>query len=67
MILFYWIIHLQILDHSIPQKIVVEIYELNYKKGKSIAIGLYSDDIISDGYFDRCFHSLLVKYAFYRI
>ena len=52
---------------SIPKKIVVATYELNYKKGKIIDIGLYSDDIISNGYFDRCFDSLLVKYAFYNI
>jgi hypothetical protein len=37
-------------DPSIPKKIVVATYELNYKKEKSIAIGLYSDDLISNGY-----------------
>ncbi len=37
-------------DPSIPKKIVVATYELNYQKEKSIAIGLYSDDLISNGY-----------------
>ena len=47
-------------DPNLPKKIVVATYELNYKKGKVVAIGLYSDDIISNGYFDRFFDSLLV-------
>lgn len=50
-------------ETNIPKKIVVATYELNYNKGKVIALGLYSDDIINKGVFDRFFDSLLVKYA----
>ena len=49
---------------SIKQpKIGVATYELNYQKGKVIALGIYSDDIIANGDFDKYFDSLLVKYA----
>jgi hypothetical protein len=43
--------------------IVVATYELNYLKGKIIALGLYSDDIITNGGFDRYFDNLLLQYA----
>jgi len=43
--------------------IVVATYELNYLKGKVIALGFYSDDIITNGSFDRYFDSLLLQYA----
>lgn len=46
-----------------PDRAVVATYELNYGNGKVIALGIYSDDIISDGSFDRYFDSLLMKYA----
>ena len=52
-------------DYNLPKKIVVATYEHNYNKGKVIALGLYSDDIINNGVFDRFFDSLLVKYAFH--
>ena len=45
-------------------KIVVATYELNYLKGNVIAIGLYSDDIITNGSFDRYFDNLLYQFAF---
>jgi hypothetical protein len=44
-------------------KYVIATYELNYEKGKVIALGIYSDDIISNGKFDRFFDSLLLQYA----
>jgi hypothetical protein len=43
--------------------IVVATYELNYLKGKVIAIGLYSDDIITNGSFDRYMDNLVLQYA----
>ena len=43
--------------------IVVATYELNYLKGKVIALGLYSDDIMVNGAFDRYFDSLILQYA----
>jgi hypothetical protein len=43
--------------------LVVATYELNYLRGKVIAIGLYSDDIITNGSFDRYLDSLILHYA----
>jgi N,N-dimethylformamidase beta subunit-like, C-terminal len=43
--------------------VVVATYELNYLKGKVIALGLYSDDIMTNGSFDRYLDSLLLQYA----
>ncbi|MDW0297280.1 MAG: hypothetical protein QN784_02365 [Nitrososphaeraceae archaeon] len=42
---------------------VVATYELNYQKGRVIALGLYSDDIIINGTFDRYFDNLIFQYA----
>jgi len=36
---------------------------LNYQKGRVIAIGIYSDDIITNGKFNRYFDSLLFRYS----
>jgi hypothetical protein len=44
-------------------KYVIATYELNYQRGKVIALGIYSDDIISNGKFDRYLDSLLLQYA----
>lgn len=49
-----------------PNKIgsvVVATYELNYLRGRVIALGLYSDDIIVNGNFDRYFDNLILQYA----
>src|SRR4029078_6319055 len=43
--------------------VIIATYELNYLKGKVIALGLYSDDIINNGSFDRYFDSLVLQYA----
>jgi hypothetical protein len=42
--------------------LLIATYELNYKKGKVIALGIYSDDIITNPKFNKYFDSLLVKY-----
>lgn len=42
---------------------VIATYELNYQKGRVIAIGIYSDDIITNGKFNRYFDSLLFRYS----
>jgi hypothetical protein len=44
-------------------KHVVATYELNYQRGKVIALGIYSDDIIANGKFDRYLDSLILQYA----
>lgn len=49
--------------NNFTKNLVVATYELNYNKGKVISLGLYSDDIITNGSFDRFFDSLLVKYV----
>jgi hypothetical protein len=42
---------------------VVATYEHNYGRGKVIALGIYSDDIITNGKFQRYLDSLLVRYS----
>ena len=49
--------------YPIQTRPVIATYELNYQKGKVISLGIYSDDIISNGRFDRFFDSLLLQYA----
>jgi hypothetical protein len=43
-------------------ELLIATYELNYNKGKVIALGIYSDDIIANPKFNKYFDSLLVKY-----
>jgi hypothetical protein len=50
-------------NYPLPIKPVIATYELNYQKGKVISLGIYSDDIIGNGRFDRYFDSLLLQYA----
>jgi hypothetical protein len=50
-------------DYPIQTRPVIATYELNYQKGKVIALGLYSDDILSNGRFDRFFDNLMLQYA----
>jgi hypothetical protein len=49
--------------HPPIAKPVVAAYELNYQKGKVIVLGLYSDDIIFNGKFDKFFDRLLLQDA----
>lgn len=46
----------------LKSKPVIASYELNYQRGRVIALGIYSDDIISNGRFDRYLDSLLLQY-----
>ncbi len=48
---------------KLASKLVVATYELNYEKGRIISLGIYSDDIIGHGSFDRFLDSLLLKYG----
>lgn len=50
-------------NYNLPIRPVVAAYELNYQKGKVISLGIYSEDIIGNGRFDRFFDSLLLQYA----
>jgi hypothetical protein len=42
---------------------LIATYALKYQKGKVIALGIYSDDIIANSKFNKFFDSLLVNYA----
>jgi hypothetical protein len=48
---------------TIHNKPIIATYELNYQKGKVVALGIFSDDVIDNSKFDRFFDNLLVKYA----
>ena len=45
------------------KKPVIATYELDYKRGKVVSLGIYSDDIITNDKFDRYFNGLLLQYA----
>jgi hypothetical protein len=42
---------------------VIATYELNYQKGKVIALSIYSDDVVTNTKFIKYFDSLLLHYA----
>jgi hypothetical protein len=48
---------------SKPEKILIATYILNYKKGKVITLGIYSDDIITNTKFIKYFDNLLLRYV----
>jgi hypothetical protein len=41
----------------------IATYELNYQKGKVVALGIFSDDLIDNTKFNKFFDNLLVRYA----
>lgn len=45
------------------KKPVIATYELDYKGGKVVSLGIYSDDIITNDKFDRYFNGLFLQYA----
>jgi len=56
------------LSRSISRsKPVIASYELSYQRGRTIALGIYSEDIISNGRFDRYLDSLLLQYDIKRL
>ena len=50
-------------NYSKTIKPTIAAYELNYQKGKVIAFGIYSEDIIFNSRFDKYFHSLVLQFA----
>jgi hypothetical protein len=46
----------------IDNKPTIATYELNYRRGKVVAFGIFSDDVITNSKFDNFFDNLLVKY-----
>ena len=42
---------------------MIATYELNYQKGKVVALGIFSDDVIDNATFNKFFDRLLTKYA----
>ena len=53
-------------DEPNPRKFTVATYELDYKKGKVIALGLYTDHFTKNERFWKFFDSLLFQYALNR-
>jgi hypothetical protein len=51
------------LQNTLGKNITIATYELKYGKGITIAFGIYADDVIQNGKFDRFFDNLIVKYA----
>jgi aspartate carbamoyltransferase regulatory subunit len=41
----------------------IAAYELNYQKGKVVALGIFSDDVIDNATFNKFFDRLLTKYT----
>ena len=51
-------------NESNPRDFIIATYELDYKKGKVIALGLYTDDLLFyNERFKRFFDSLMFQYA----
>jgi hypothetical protein len=42
-------------------KPIIATYELDYKRGRVITLGIYSDDIVTNNKFDNYFEKLLLK------
>jgi hypothetical protein len=51
------------LQNTSDKNTTIATYELKYGRGTVISMGIYSDDIIHNGKFDRFFDNLIVKYA----
>ena len=45
------------------QQPTIATYELNYQKGRVVALGIFSDDVIDNSKFNKFFDNLLGKYA----
>jgi N,N-dimethylformamidase beta subunit-like, C-terminal len=48
---------------SNTRRVPIAAYELDYHKGKVVAMGIYAEDIILDHKFNQFFDSLMLKYA----
>jgi hypothetical protein len=46
---------------QVTDKPIIATYELNYKKGRVITLGIYSDDIVNNNKVDNYFEKLLLK------
>jgi hypothetical protein len=42
-------------------KVLVASYVLNFQKGKVIALGIYSDDLMGDKKFEKFFDDILLQ------
>jgi hypothetical protein len=49
------------LQGQVTAKPIIATYELNYKKGRVITLGIYSDDVVNNNKFDKYFEKLLLK------
>jgi hypothetical protein len=46
---------------QVSTKPIIATYELDYKRGRVITLGIYSDDIVTNNKFDNYFEKLLLK------
>ena len=46
---------------QVSTKPIIATYELDYKRGRVITLGIYSDDIVTNNKFDSYFEKLLLK------
>ena len=60
---YYNVLLLNNSNASNMRRVPIAAYELNYQKGKVVAMGIYSEDIITDHKFNQFFDSLMLKYA----
>jgi hypothetical protein len=60
---YYNVLLLNSSNASNTRRVPIAAYELNYHKGKVVAMGVYAEDIILDHKFNQFFDSLMLKYA----
>jgi hypothetical protein len=53
-----------LLPNAPKSNVTIATYELDYGKGKVIALGIYSDDIIQNKKFLKSFNNLIANYSF---
>ena len=46
---------------QVSTKPIIDTYERDYKRGRAIILGIYSDDIVTNNKFDSYFEKLLLK------
>jgi hypothetical protein len=53
-----------LLPNAPKSNVIIAIYELNYGKGKVIALGIYSDDVMQNENFLKSLNNLIANYSF---
>ena len=58
---YFSILSTSTLPGQVSTKPMIATYELGYKRGRVITLGIYSDDVVSNIKFDSYFEKLLSK------